>query len=55
MLGVANGLGIGDVKERLQWWYGQLLDGMGVYVSLSFLGTNSSLTREMPLTLATKP
>ena len=45
-VGVANGLGVGDVKERLQWWYGQLLDGKGVHVRmhvfLFFLGTNLS-------------
>ena len=52
-------MGVGDGKAGLQWWYGQLLDGMGVHVrmhvSLSFLGTNPSSTREIPLTIATKP
>ena len=59
-----NGLGLGDRMDGLQWRCGQLMDGMGmdgmgVYVrmhmSLPFLGTNPSSTREIPLILATKP
>ena len=53
-LGVVNGLEVGDGKERLQWRCGQMMNGMEMHVSVSFLGTNPSSTRDILMTLATK-